>query len=126
MRQNKMPEFVKILPPPVNPLDLAEPTLARNERVLRIKFPTDYVAFGRLYGSGTIKSAYSWEVWSPFRSTYPLIVLEFSRIWNIFREAMDIDDVPFGIFPDVGGILPFAKTPDGDWVCWRTKGEPDE
>ena len=19
-----------------------------------------------------------------------------------------------------------AKTPDGDWVCWQTKGEPDD
>jgi uncharacterized protein (TIGR02996 family) len=34
--------------------------------------------------------------------------------------------VPFGLFPEVGGILPFAKTDGGDFVCWRTAGEPDE
>src|SRR5579871_2413771 len=126
MHKNKMRDLIKILKPPSTPLDRDESALARAERVLRLKFPSDFLEFGRIYGSGTIKTAYSWEVWSPFRPTYPLIVLEFARIWNIFRDSMEVHDVPFGIFPEVGGILPFAKSADGDWVCWRTIGDPDD
>jgi len=125
MNTNKIAELTSILPPPENPLDLDEAMLQRAERVLRIKFPTDFLEFSRTYGSGTIKAAYSWEVWSAFRPTYPLLILEFSRIWNIYRDATEIRDVPFGIFPEVGGLLPFSRTPNGDWVCWRTVGEPD-
>lgn len=126
MYDNYTAQLVKILPPPNVPLDTDESILARNEGILRIRFPSDFVNFGRLYGSGTIDTKYSWEIWSPFRRTYPLIVMEFARTWNIFREAMEVNDVPFGIFPEEGGILPFAKTPDGNWVCWRTLGDSEE
>ncbi len=122
---NKMSRLRNVLTPPNVALDYDEKWLKRNESILRIQFPRDFVEFGKRYGSGNIRSAYSWEVWSPFRSSYPLIVLEFSRVWNIYKEAMEIDDVPFGIFPEVGGILPFACTCDNDWVCWITDGEPD-
>lgn len=109
MHTNKIPDLLKILPPPEKPLDFEESMLQRNQSILRLEFPSDFVEFGKIYGSGTIKSAYSWEVWSPFRPTYPLIVLEFARTWNIFKEASEINDVPFGIFPEVGGILPSPK-----------------
>ena len=126
MHENKTTDLIGYLSPPIDPLDSDGSNQARNEAVLRIKFPDDYLEFGRVYGSGTILAGYSWEVWSPFRLTYPLIVMEFSRICNIFREAMEISDVPFGIFPEVGGVLPFANTSDGGWVCWRTQGDPNE
>jgi hypothetical protein len=123
---NVVAELVKILPPPAAPIDSDESALQRNEQALRIKFPHDFLEFGRIYGSGTIRCAYSWEVWSPFRKTYPLIVLEFARICNIFKAAMEVNDVPFGIFPEEGGVLPFAMSPGGDWVCWQTGGDPDD
>jgi hypothetical protein len=126
MTRSRIADLVRILPPPENPLDSEEALLSRNERALRIKFPDDFIEFGRTYGSGTVRSAYSWEVWSPFRPTYPLIVLEFARIWNIFKDATEVSGVPFGIFPEVGGVMPFAKCPGGTWVCWRTAGKPDE
>ena len=98
MYANKITELAKILAPPDAPLDQGEEWLERNQGILRISFPSDFVDFGRTYGSGEISSAYSWEVWSPFRPTYPLIVLEFSRIWHIYKDAMEVTDVPFGIF----------------------------
>lgn len=125
MPSNVMSDLVNLLPPPAAPLDYDPDWLDRNQGVLRIELPADFVEFGKLYGSGQIKSAYGWEVWSPFRPTYPQIVLEFARIWFIFKDAMEIDDVPFGIFPEEGGILPFASTDNGDWVCWITQGAPD-
>jgi hypothetical protein len=126
MHPNQMSELKGVLPTPEKPLDCDEAILVRNQRILKIKFPADFVEFGRTYGSGEIKTAYSWEVWSPFRSTYPLIVMNFARIVHSFRDAMQITAPPFGVFPEAGGVLPFASTPNGDWVCWETKGKPDE
>jgi hypothetical protein len=126
MARNVIAKLAKVLPLPKAPCDTDPKMLARNEGILRIQFPKDFVDFGKQYGSGTIKSAYSWEVWSPFRPTYPLIVMEFARTWNIYRDSVGGTDVPFGIFPEVGGVLPFATTDGGDWVCWRTEGDPDK
>ncbi|MEZ6057218.1 MAG: SMI1/KNR4 family protein [Planctomycetaceae bacterium] len=126
MRRNLIQELVKVLPPPSKPLDTDESLLVRLETCTRTPFPADFIEFGKVYGSGQIKSAYSWEVWSPFRSTYPLIILEFARTWELFRDAMELGNEPFRIFPQVGGLLPFAQSDGGDWVCWETVGEPDE
>lgn len=126
MFHNKTSELAALVSPPEHPMDFDDASLQRNQGILRIEFPQDVVEYARTFGSGTFDAAYSWEVWSPARRTYPLIVLEFSRICNIFKEAMEIDDVPFPIFPEVGGILPFASSDGGDWVCWITDGEPDD
>lgn len=126
MYQNFMPELVKILPPPAVPSDLDERYLEWNQQALSIKLPKDYVEFGRIYGSGNIKCAYSWEVISPFRASYAAFVLSQSRTHILFRESQQIEDVPFGIFPESGGILPFATSSNGDSIGWITNGEPDE
>ncbi len=126
MFTDKTSELAALVSPPDAPLDFDKTVLQRNQGILRIEFPADAVEFAKVFGSGRFKCAYTWEVWSPSRQTFPLIVLEFSRIFNMFKESMEIDDVPFAIFPDVGGILPFATSSDGDWVCWITKGEPND
>lgn len=126
MQTGYIKKLESIISPPLHPLDCDETGLIRVKSILRTELPGDFLEFGRRYGSGTITSSYSWEVWSPFRPTYPLIVMEFSRICNIFKEAREISGLPFGIFPEVGGLLPFAKSDDGDWVCWITKDDPDQ
>src|SRR5262245_4961175 len=93
MHKNRIADLVKILPPPKEPLDWDESVLARNERALGIEFPKDFVEFGRLYGSGHIDSAYSWEVWSPCRRVYPFMVMQFARKWNLFKDAMEVTDM---------------------------------
>lgn len=127
MSSNKVVTLAQAIPPPAHPLDWNEWMLERNLRILSIKqFPEDFVDFGRIYGSGVFKAFYTWEVWSPARANYPSIVLNFARRTNKFKDAAGVNDVPFGIFPDVGGFLPFASTPDGDYVGWITAGKADE
>ena len=126
MHANKIADLVKILPPPANPLDRDETVLARVKRVLSVQFPGDFLEFGRLYGSGNIYAASTWEVWSPFRPTYPLIVMKFARGFNLYRASQEVTGMPFGIFPEEGGLLPFAKSVDGTWACWVTQGQPDD
>jgi hypothetical protein len=126
MRQNRVAELAKILPPPNAPLDRDESFLRRLENCTRIQFPADFIEFGKLYGSGTIKSAYSWEVLSPFRPSYPLYILNFARNQELYRDSMEVGNEPFRVFPQVGGLLPFAQSSGGDYVCWETIGEPDD
>lgn len=111
MQQNMITELVKVLPPPSELLDTDEVILRRLENCTRTQFPADFIEFGKVYGSGTIKSAYRWEVLSPFRPSYPLFILNFARNQDLFRDTMEIGDEPFRIFPQVGGLLPFAATP---------------
>jgi hypothetical protein len=33
---------------------------------------------------------------------------------------------PHPFYPDRGGLLPFAKTPNGDYLNWRTRGLPSK
>lgn len=126
MRRSWISELTGILKPPAKPLDTDPSGLARNEERLRIRFPRDFVEFGATFGSGCIDvPKASWEVWSPFRPTYPAIVREFYSIWPAFRDASEMHDVPLGLFPEPGCLLPFATTPDGGWVCWKTAGDPE-
>ena len=126
MKNNKMADLKKLVPPPKRPLTLDKSILDRNERVLMIEFPADFVEFGETFGSGTFRCPASWDVWSPYLSEYPSFVMHFSRIWSDFKDAVEAIDLPFEIFPEVGGLLPFATSPDGDWVCWVTHGPPDD
>ena len=125
MPNNRFAELTKILPPPPQPADYDERYLQWNQNVLSTKLPDDFIEFGRIYGSGTIKTAYSWEVCSPFRVTFPMFVLDFARTCQVYKDAAEPEGVPFGIFPEVGGVLAFAVTPDGNRVGWITTGEPN-
>jgi hypothetical protein len=125
MPNNRMSDLAKILPPPAEAPQFNEELLDWNQNKLSTLLPDDFIEFGRVYGSGTIETAYSWEVCSPFRVTFPMFVMDFARICHLYKDAAEPEGVPFGIFPEVGGVLPFAKTPDGDTVGWITAGEPN-
>ena len=124
MFKSAMRELTKILPPPKKPLDYDEDALHVNHGIFQFDFPEDFLEFGRTYGSGEIKCAYSWEVWSPCRRLYPFLVLDFAVVMNACKD--EIEDPPFAIFPERGGIFPFAFTANGDYVCWLTEGYPDD
>ncbi|MGO1056256.1 SMI1/KNR4 family protein [Crossiella sp. CA198] len=36
------------------------------------------------------------------------------------------ESVPFPVFPDDGGILPWGYDVDGAYLFWKTRGDPDE
>lgn len=125
MPTNRISDFVKIIPPPSAPGDFDEKLLKWNQNVLCTKLPDDFIEFGKVYGSGIIETAYSWEVCSPCRVTFPMFVIEYARICHLYKDAAEPEGVPFGIFPEVGGVLSFATTPDGNRVGWITSGEPN-
>jgi hypothetical protein len=46
-----------------------------------------------------------------------------------FEREHDPDNVeqnfPYRVFPEAGGLLPFAQQMDGDTFCWKTVGDCD-
>ncbi len=126
MPKNVMQDLQKLVLPPRFPLDNDAEQLERNRQVMRIDFPADYLEFGTTYGTGTFRAAYSWEIWSPSRRGLPLIALYFSRTCNMYKESAYPKPPKLGVYPEMGGLLPFGSSPNGDWICWDTHGDSSE
>ena len=119
-------QLQELLPPPTSPRDSDDLALHQNEQTIGSSFPSDFLRYSTLYGSGRIcVGPYSWEIWSGARTTYPAIVADFSRIWGELRDAIETTHVPLGLFPEPGGLLPFGNRSDV-WFTWKTVGQPDE
>src|SRR5262245_4197011 len=115
----------KILPIPESPIDTDESVLKKIAKALKVHFPNDYLEFGRTYGSGTISvGVYEWEIYSPFRLTYPDFVRHFFKRQDAFRRAAETTGLPLGLFPEAGGLLPFGHR-DDVYFCWKTDGDPN-
>ena len=147
MPKDLMDDLIKLLPPPKKPIDLDERMLTMNqealgivypeddfmltmnEEALGIRFPSDFVKFGRVYGSGVISSKYSWKVCSPFSPLFCQLCMRCARTLLCHRGMPKIKSsgyAEFPVFPENEGLLPFAYSDELDWVCWLTKGEPND
>jgi hypothetical protein len=93
---------------------------------LNVEFPSDYLAYARIYGTGTIiiEDAYEWEIYSPFRDTFYKFVRCFFDRQDVYRKATENEHVSLGLFPEPGGLLPFGYD-DDFYFTWKTDGDPD-
>jgi hypothetical protein len=93
------------------------------EQQLGIQLPSDYKHFWRRYGAG--------EFYDPDRLTV--------RIWNPFSEhhsdhlSTECDhlraweeEVPYRVYPEVPGLLPWGSDDNGYTLYWLTDGPPDK
>jgi hypothetical protein len=117
---------MKLLPVPASPVDLNESVLTQNESALGIAFPDDFVEYSRVFGSGVVDfGPYDVSIYSAFRPTYLEFCKKFHDINYEHREACETFDVPLGLFPEKGGLLPFGIRDDLDFT-WKTDGEPND
>jgi hypothetical protein len=88
--------------------------------------PTDYRALIRRYGAGCFGD---WlRPIEPFDPSLPFIAaagLECRQLRGFQREFPHFYP-PWPIWPDAGGLLPWATTATGDHIGWRTDGNPDD
>lgn len=129
MVRNAVADILKLVPPPADPVDTDPAYLAANEERLGIRFPKDFTEFGRLYGSGRLLHP-ELRVRSPCRPSYPDFVAEFVDIFGGLRESLALwaakVSLDMSLFPEPGGLLPFASNSQGTWICWRMIGNTDE
>lgn len=87
--------------------------------------PEDYRMMIREYGVGTFAD---WlQLIEPFPQATPFLEVVGNEC-RVLRDARSkkpgaYPDWP--IWPDPGGMLPWAKTATGDHIGWRTAGKPD-
>ena len=116
-------ELVLLMPPP-NGHEPERFDWSRIEEDLGVQLPTDYKRFLELYGMEEIDN-----VIYPFHPTTqnPLINLKNQIVENLWalRELRDGGEhVPFPIFPEPRGVVPWSRTANGD-VCYWLTDEPD-
>ena len=115
-------ELLRLLPAPEFP---EESTSRSNwsvvEADLQCRLPSDYKELVEIYGSGCF-DGFLW-VLNPF-SGNPNIELrsQVSTRLNALRSLkMDFgEEIPFPLYPQVGGLIPWAFTDNGDVLYWIT------
>lgn len=118
-------QLAMIMPPPEAPIDVDTSILSMNIQEIGTNFPDDYLQYSMQYGSGEIcVDPYSWEIWSPGRESYPATVKRFHELFAELRDALEASDLPLGLYPENGGLLPFGVRSDV-WFTWKTVGAPD-
>lgn len=116
-------QLLAIMPAPETPLS-ASGDWSGVVSMLGTDLPSDFVAFINMYGTGCI-AEFLW-VFNPFEKNVHLNLLSCSRLIleadREFRESYP-QSLPEPLFPEPGGLLPWAVTDNGDRLYWRTKGD---
>ena len=120
----KLRELVAPPPQPLEVGDLAEwPTV---EQRLGLPLPSDYRDFILTYGTGKFANFYC--VYNPFSiSEWVNLHSSIERLCKIERELKRDwpNTVPYQIFPDRPGLLPWGCDDNGNYYYWVTEGVPD-
>ena len=122
-------ELLHVVAPPAQPAEGGDAEQwAEVERELGTPLPRDYFAFASLYGSGAFDDPgrLMVYVWNPFGAGYLKEVKDTCKELRRIRDLPEDHNVPYGVFPDRPGWVPFASDIDGSLLCWLTEGAPDD
>lgn len=112
--------LIKAVPPPVTPFEAFSGPWEPVETELGTVLPQDYKDFVRLYGNGYFMQFLG--ICVP-RSRNPNMRLE-SQVRVICDTFLNDDEVPYPLWPNPGGLLPFGGTDNGDYLFWLPRGAP--
>jgi hypothetical protein len=119
-----MLRLAELAPPPERPV-AAEGDFSSAVADLGSPLPADFRSLVCRYGYGTFGDHV--HLWSPFFA--PCTMMERSRATleaDRMLARMHPKAVPFALFPEAAGALPWADTDNGDVAYWLTdRGAPD-
>src|SRR5262249_15376331 len=110
------------VPPPLRPVRPSG-RWAAVEKGLGLRLPPDYKAFLDTYGVGTINHFI--RIPHPFTLTGGIRAAWVNGPMS-YEDRRDLGEVPFPIFPEPGGLLPFGAVGDFDQLGWLTAGLPHD
>ena len=114
--------LIEAVPPPSAPVSTFAGPWGPIEADLGLTLPADYKDFVRLYGHGHFLGFLGVNV-PATANRYVHLTFSALMICNAHRGA---DGLPYPLWPEPGGLLPFGSTDNGDYLCWLTGGRPEE
>ncbi len=108
-----------MMPPPAEPLNRgSENEWNEFQQNVGLWFPRDYFVVIYTYGSGSFLAG-ELRVNNPLE---PADAASVEREFKTLRESKQI----FPVFPESGGLYPFAIDGNGNTFLWLTQGPPEE
>jgi hypothetical protein len=124
--------LIQIVRPPEEPVEIGDDTaFAAVEQQLGLSLPRDYKEYIATYGSG--RWHVFWWILNPFSENEHLNLLVQSqnrrpKKWSALDAERAVREsekkYPHAIYPESGGLLPWAITDNGGRMFWLTAGEP--
>ena len=119
--------LIEHVPPPANPVE-NQGDWAQVELQLGTSLPDDYKWFISVYGTGAICDDYI-RVLNPFTKIGVLDLLKCYRgtldRYRVAKKEGETPIVPYPVYPEPGGILPWGTSANGHEMSWLTIGEPN-
>jgi hypothetical protein len=128
-------QLTALVPPPDPPVDPPSASrIADIESRINLTLPDDFKQIVRAYGAGQWQSFFclfdlsldsAFDDWrSPADRTAGTMELQlpYMRMCREVAGECGLDDWDFPIFPEAGGLLPWAVTENGGCLFWLTKG----
>jgi hypothetical protein len=117
-------DLVRLVPPPMTPVD-ADGDWGLVESSLGLRLPDDYEELVRRYGVGSFDDM---VLWSPFDTSahggFNLVVQAHGLVdFHYALRSEYPEDFPYPLDPEPGGLLEWAGSGDGDYLCWLIEGE---
>ncbi len=115
----------KLMPPPADPVE-SSGDWKQAEKDLGTRLPADYKQFVEEYGRGClfdyihIFTTFPTDPRGGLKNEVKRIFGGYKIVTEEYPEAM-----PYPLFPEKGGLLPFAQSEVGNELCWVTNGTPN-
>jgi hypothetical protein len=121
-------EIMAVVRPPEKPDEVEdENSWAFIERELGITLPSDYREFIFRFGSGVL--CYHFRVFNVFSKDQYIGLPGVHRVCEnlrAFKKEEGDEYIPYAIFPERPGILPWGNDCNGNEYYWFTQGGPEE
>lgn len=133
---NQYSQLIELIPCPAKPVwGPSQIRLNEIERRINLTFPDDFKQIISTYGAGKWQDFWflynphfdrCFEDWgSPLNDDSGTMLLELPYMRMCRQTARDfgLEDWDYPIFPEEGGLLPWARTENGGCLFWLTEGE---
>lgn len=117
----------ELVPPPAEPYE-AQGDWDAVEAQVGSPLPEDYKAFVSAYGTGVVSKLF--YTYNPFAKNRNLNLLAYGeRIVDAYRTMVRHEhplEIPYPVYPEPGGLLPWGRTENTFDLFWVARGEPDQ
>jgi len=125
-------DLIELVPPPNDPID-ATGNWRRVEAELGVALPADYIQLVEQYGKGKFVDFFGMldpfgpSEWEDHYSAPSLV----ASSWLLMETQGPIRDeypewYPYPLFPERDGLVQWAVTDNGGYLCWLTRGHPHD